>query len=271
MEPGRRGAPVDAAAMMASMPIDWSRLEHAYGPATDLPRLFEEVGDPEHADDAWFELWSCLCHQGTVYPAGFAALPVLADIATGRKAGDRPQAIALAGRIVVEEGQLHQAGYAREHYPAAIDDLRRMTLCCLAEDPFEGDEHEFLHPLEALLAFEGVPVWSDCLLPGLHEVTCPSCSERLEIDLHDGPQGTRRRDPFQLRKGPILTAVRPAAPAELRPLASRLYRMAVNAGQSAAAEHLTYLFGHTTCPDCCEDFSVPERIEASLKTPHLWC
>ncbi|GII44018.1 hypothetical protein Psi02_04420 [Planotetraspora silvatica] len=257
----------DAAGMIVDMSTDWLHLEHAYGAATDVPRLFEEAADPELAVEAWDELWSCLCHQGTVYPASFAALPVLADIATGRRPGDSRRAISLASRIVVGEEHLHQPGYCREHYPAAIEDLRRMTQHYMTAEPFDGSERDYLYPLEDLLAFEGVPVWSHCLLPDLHDAICPSCSECLEIDFYHAPPGTRRRDPHEsLRKlnfkGPTLTGVRPAAPADLQQPASRLYRLAVNAGQSAAAEHLTYLFGRATCPSCAADFSVPEQIEA---------
>ncbi|GIH28135.1 hypothetical protein Aph01nite_64450 [Acrocarpospora phusangensis] len=253
--------------MIVDMSTDWSHLEHAYGAATDVPRFFEEAANPELAVEAWHELWSCLCHQGTVYPASFAALPVLADIATGRRLGDPQSAIALASRIVVGEEQLHPSGYCREHYPAVLEELHRMAQHYLMAESFEGGERAYLYPLEDLLAFEGVPVWSHCLLPDLHDAICPSCSECLEIDLCHTPPGTRRRDPHaSVRKlnfkGPTLTGVRPAAPADLQPLASRLYRMAVNAGQSAAAEHLTYLFGRTTCPSCAADFSVPEQIEA---------
>lgn len=69
--------------MIEGMTLDWSRLEHAYGFASDLPWLFDELGDAEPASEAWEELWASLCRQGSVYTAGFAALPVLADIATG--------------------------------------------------------------------------------------------------------------------------------------------------------------------------------------------
>lgn len=114
--------------MITGMTLDWSLLEHAYGSASDLPRLFEDVGDPEVADVAWEDLWAFLCHQGMVYTASFAALPVLADIATGRKPGASGQALVLAGRIVAEEQQLHEPGYVQARYPAAVRELHRLTL-----------------------------------------------------------------------------------------------------------------------------------------------
>lgn len=249
------------------MPIDWSRLEHAYGSAADVPQLFEQVGDPDMAEEGWDGLFSSLCHQGTVYPASFAALPVLADIATGRRPGDRQAALALAGGIVAGERHLHQPGHVRAHYPQALAELHRMAQHYLTEEPFEDVGSDYLYLLETLLAFEGVPVWSEDLHRGLHDVECPSCLQSLEIDLFHRPPGTYRRDPHATvrlvnMKGPTLTGVYPAAPPDLKPLASRLYRMAAEAGQPAAAEHLTFLFGRATCPDCGRDFSVAAQVEA---------
>ncbi|WP_328357805.1 hypothetical protein OG800_19470 [Streptomyces sp. NBC_00445] len=249
------------------MTLDWSRLKHAYGSACDLPRLFDEIGDPELADEAWEVLWASLYHQGSVYTASFAALPVLTDIATGRKPGGRWQALGLAGRIVVQEQQLHEPGYVQARYPAAINELHQLTQNVVTARPFEGDVDDFLYWLEHLLAFEGVPFWRHSLRREEHPVVCPSCALSLEIDLSNKPPGTRRRDPnarFRVvgREGPILTGVRPADPADLPPPASRLHGVAVRAGQSAVAEHLTHLFGCTTCPDCASDFPVPDQVAA---------
>ncbi|WP_053670616.1 hypothetical protein [Streptomyces sp. NRRL B-1140] len=59
---------------------DWSRLRHAYGTAEDVPGLLDGASaDPQSSD--WDELWSRLCHQGTVYSASYAALPALTRMA----------------------------------------------------------------------------------------------------------------------------------------------------------------------------------------------
>lgn len=253
--------------MIAGMTLDWSRLNHAYGSASDLPRLFDEIGDPELADEAWEELWASLYHQGSVYTASFAALPVLTDIATGRKRGGSWQALGLAGRIVVEEQQLHEPGYVQARFPAAINELHQLTQKHVLARAFEGDKNDVLYWLEHLLAFEGVPIWRRNLRIAEYPVVCPSCALSLEIDLSCKLRGTRRRDPnahFRVvgREGPILTEARRAALTDLPPLASRLHSLAVRAGQSAAADHLAHLFGRTTCPDCASEFSVAEQIAA---------
>lgn len=65
----------------------WSELQHAYGPASDIPALLSQLSnfpdESEHLAEPWFGLWSALCHQGDVYSASFAAVPhIVAALAT---------------------------------------------------------------------------------------------------------------------------------------------------------------------------------------------
>jgi hypothetical protein len=56
----------------------WSTLRHAYGSATDVPKLLQQLESfPESKGNAdpWFSIWSALAHQGDVYTASFAAVP----------------------------------------------------------------------------------------------------------------------------------------------------------------------------------------------------
>jgi len=71
--------------MLALGADDWKLLEHAYGPAEDIPRLLEQLAeDPRpkshYEEEPWFTLWSSLCHQGDVYTASYAAVPHLVGI-----------------------------------------------------------------------------------------------------------------------------------------------------------------------------------------------
>lgn len=52
---------------------DWSQLSHAYGTAEDIPGLLDRL-EPDPRSPVWNDLWSSLCHQGTVYTASYAAL-----------------------------------------------------------------------------------------------------------------------------------------------------------------------------------------------------
>jgi len=63
----------------------WSELQHAYGPASDIPPLLHDLArapGPQTVDaEPWFSLWSSLCHQGDVYSASYAAAPHILQIA----------------------------------------------------------------------------------------------------------------------------------------------------------------------------------------------
>lgn len=56
----------------------WAQLQHAYGPAADVPELLralEEFPADDCKGEPWFSIWSALAHQGDVYSASFAAVP----------------------------------------------------------------------------------------------------------------------------------------------------------------------------------------------------
>src|SRR5271156_1016157 len=48
---------------------EWASLYHAYGPASDIPRLLRQLDTLPIADgdaEPWFSIWSALAHQGDV-------------------------------------------------------------------------------------------------------------------------------------------------------------------------------------------------------------
>ena len=72
--------------MLALNADAWAQLQHAYGPASDIPGLLDQLQHqpgPQraHTGEPWNSLWSALCHQGDVYAASYAALPHIARIA----------------------------------------------------------------------------------------------------------------------------------------------------------------------------------------------
>ncbi|MFD8023955.1 hypothetical protein ACFV6G_26470 [Streptomyces lavendulae] len=82
----------------------WAAVNHAYGPAEDLPdllRIFAEGG--QDAEEALEELYSSIVHQGTVYAASADAAPYLARIAaSGRQTVD---ALRLLGCLAESEDE----------------------------------------------------------------------------------------------------------------------------------------------------------------------
>lgn len=64
---------------------DWGRLEHAYGPASDIPDLLRQLErdtrpTAKSQAEPWHSLWSSLCHQDKVYTASYATVPHIVRI-----------------------------------------------------------------------------------------------------------------------------------------------------------------------------------------------
>ena len=59
--------------------MPWGSLTHAYGVASDLPALLADLADPSGCAEACAELDMRIVHQGGIYPATVAAVPILID------------------------------------------------------------------------------------------------------------------------------------------------------------------------------------------------
>jgi hypothetical protein len=89
--------------------VDWSKLDHAYGDATNIPSLLAAArGAPPrrgYDDEPWFTLWGSLYHQDSIYSASFAAVPALVDVA--RECADHVamECLTLASSIELRRNQ----------------------------------------------------------------------------------------------------------------------------------------------------------------------
>ncbi|MBU2666984.1 hypothetical protein KOI35_26075 [Actinoplanes bogorensis] len=73
------------------MPLDWSALSHAYGPATDLPDLLRALRSTDSSSraEAAEQFRARALHQDTIYPATVAAVPFLIELLADDHAPDR--------------------------------------------------------------------------------------------------------------------------------------------------------------------------------------
>lgn len=93
--------------MIGPLPLDsplWGKLNHAYGPAEDVPDLLEELSAKESLvgsadEEPMFRLWSSLYHQGAVYSGSYAAFPHLVRIAESKDLHSRGEILQLAAAI----------------------------------------------------------------------------------------------------------------------------------------------------------------------------
>ncbi len=71
--------------------INWHGLEHAYGPADDVPGLLRNLAsaDDQVREGAHYKLYGNLYHQGTIYEATAYAVPFLLELAANESVPDR--------------------------------------------------------------------------------------------------------------------------------------------------------------------------------------
>jgi hypothetical protein len=82
--------------------LDWSALEHAYGPATDVPDLIRMLADDDpYERDAGFDTaYGNIFHQGTRYSATPKAIPFLVELAARPSPGSLSQLLGLITHCV---------------------------------------------------------------------------------------------------------------------------------------------------------------------------
>ena len=99
--------------------VDWAGLQHAHGPATDVPDMLRRLAGGD--GDALAEVAGTLFHQRTVYSATAAAFPLLAAIAAGEALGSEDRAT-LIHALAAASPDLPGGG---EPWHAALDEAFR--------------------------------------------------------------------------------------------------------------------------------------------------
>lgn len=81
--------------------IDWSKLGHAYGEATDVPGLLRELAshDKEEREHAFSGLCGSILHQGTVYEATAFAVPFLIELLKSADVLEKNEILILLAQI----------------------------------------------------------------------------------------------------------------------------------------------------------------------------
>ena len=164
----------------------WSELSHAYGSAADIPNLLRqlETAPPQdnYQSEPWYSIWSALCHQGDVYTATYAAIPVI--IAMARKRGDRERFDFLNFIGYAEACRHHKRAPSvpsdLEHgYVEALNDAADLFVASLKQ---EWKEEEMKALLGGLAAVRGYSKLGEVIIELDSGLLCPEC----ECDLSGG-------------------------------------------------------------------------------------
>jgi hypothetical protein len=126
--------------------VNWGELQHAYGPAGDVPGQLAAVivGDDETREEAWWNLWGNIHHQGTTYEATPHAVPIFVGIAEWPEHPDRPQAILMLRDIVDAGGVDEGAERLLSGWRAEPEPVRRALFWLLAVLPEARQRDEAL-------------------------------------------------------------------------------------------------------------------------------
>lgn len=133
---------------------NWSKLQHAYGSAVDLPAFLGALS-PNAEDPVWDELWGRVCHQGTVYSASAPVLPYLLSAAREWPPVARVTPLSLAGAIVISPNV--SGSHDLQPHRSTIEGLHRLATETTASIGLSSTD--FIYLLQAVLALEGDLLW----------------------------------------------------------------------------------------------------------------
>jgi hypothetical protein len=175
------GGGAHAVALLARVAsVRWGERYHAYGPAGDVPAQLAAVivADDATRAQAWWNLWGNILHQGTVYGATVAALPVLLGLAGWRAYPDRAQAIAMLRQAGAAEG-VYVWRYDGRGRIVSDDAEGRRLLATLRADLEAGAEPLLAGWRDEPASVQRELLWLLSVLPGLHSRHAPLVAEVL--------------------------------------------------------------------------------------------
>ena len=238
---------------------DWSNLSQAYGPAGDIPELLDrmvcDAGDP-----VWHDLFSCLCHQGTVYSASFPALPVMLAFARTCPSSERTAPLDLAGAIWSSDDVKGNRDELASGLAQVIGDLESLSDEALASDAVPRLDRIYL--LQAACAFKGADAWGrllDHMADGEFPAKCPECDAEFAAVV--GKYGTFVSgfdwlEQAQANRQPI----EPADATRLDVIGTWMAHMAGATGDTELAFWIRCLFGSALCPECGAEIALETAI-----------
>jgi len=239
----------------------WSRFNHAYGVASDLPALFAKMSpDPDAV--VWGELWSRLCHQGaSVTAASYAAFPVLVEYAESLAATQREAPLILAGAIAAHEEWANIPAEVRSEYENKIIAARELAAAALST---QQSIASFTAVLSSLAAFERHPTLGRELLAFGEriELSCPWCETDLILDCSGEEWLWVDDEPAILS----LNSSSETADVRHRFAVARFEQLARMHNNETVAAWLTKLALQTSCPVCGREFILIEGIAHNSST-----
>jgi uncharacterized protein YbaR (Trm112 family) len=278
----------------------WSELRHAFGPAQDVPELLRALAtesEPRYSRDLsqttdnptpWEQVYTKLCHQGSLYSATFAAFPHMVDIAENDGLGKQKETLLLAGEIEVNgtvDDEVPKDLIA--DFEQALIRVRGWSLNVVRKIEL-NDRFTLPHLLQSFGALRCPrSIYVQCLdrlIDGQAEIeidSCPQCDEYILVALgenrlttvavdargHVIEQSARHTTPDRTSYAARFAAGRELLEDSEDPLWSKLdtpdvlAALAVERNDVALANRILDLDSAIVCPHCGLSFEIREGIE----------
>ena len=238
-----------------SVTIDWATVQDAYGSAAAVPGLLARAVNSPNDSGVWSDLWSRLCHQGTVYQASFLAIPTLAATARAGPATAYSQPLNLLAAIAAS-GDVHATADTRARYSAVL------ASCLPAAEAYAAaaaEDDDFCYALAVIASLRGERAWHHALTfiaEGEAPGTCAECGEDLCLHLDATPP----RVSLSWDRPPAGPEIVPANPTTSQGLAADLLDTASRHSRTEVARRLVAALGDSHCPACGSGFSQGSAI-----------
>jgi len=230
--------------------IDWAAVQDAYGTAEAVPGLLARVAAHPSDSDVWNDLWSRLCHQGTVYKASFLSIPTLAAMARSAPATAYSDPLNLLA-CIAGSTDVHKTRDTRERYAAEL------ASCLPAAEAYAAaaaDDADFCYALSVVAGLRGERPWHQALTSiadGEAPGTCPGCGEELCLHIDATPPRVSLSWDEPLDGNVIV----PVDPSTIRGIAADLLLLATRHCRTNVTTRLLTILGEGICPTCGTGFS----------------
>lgn len=235
---------------------DWHTLNDAYGNAGHVRVLLGDLSPNPHAK-IWGELWSRVCHQGTIYSASYPVLPHLLRAASQWPPIGRVMPLFLAGSIVSSTDRDHVGDTAI--FEPTVEALHRLATETLTMARGLSME-ELIYLFQGTLALGGDLNWGrqlDRLIGGEFEGICQACNVYLYLVVGEYGFFTTA-DEWVNRPATPRIPIRPATSTALPEIGRWLHGHVSLLSQPVLADWICHLFGSTQCPNCGTAIDVAE-------------
>ena len=156
----------------------WNELQAAYGSANEILGLLKRLYANPTDDEALNDLWSSLCHQGTIYSASIPAVPHLVISVVNSTLEDRMGPLLLAGAIAESLGRPTETLQGDSDF----DEYCSKAVELLTDTIKYGNlvDDDLRYSLSALAAFLKDSKLSSLLANADGVLECPKCGEEIE-------------------------------------------------------------------------------------------